>query len=73
MRSHESLLAWQEANAVVSAVVPAARECGQETAELLELCGDLALLPRELTQPTLERCRQCQRLLRGLINRLRKA
>ena len=36
-----------------------------ESAELLELSGDLHLLSTELTTPTLERCRRCQRLLRA--------
>ena len=42
-----------------------------ETAELLELSGELCLLSTELIVSTLKRCRQCQRLLRGLINHLR--
>jgi four helix bundle protein len=42
-----------------------------ETAELLELSGELHLLSSEVTTYTLQRCRQCQRLLRGLINHLR--
>ena len=42
-----------------------------ETAELLELSGELHLLSMELTAATLERCHLCQRLLRGLINHLR--
>jgi four helix bundle protein len=42
-----------------------------ETAELLELSSELELLSPELATSTLERCRQCQRLLRGLINHLR--
>jgi four helix bundle protein len=42
-----------------------------ETAELLELSGELCLLPTELIVSILEHCHQCQRLLRGLINHLR--
>ncbi len=38
-----------------------------ETAELLELCGDLDLLTTEMITVTLQRCRHCQQLLRGLI------
>ena len=42
-----------------------------ETAELLELSSELNLLSTDLIASTLERCRQCQRLLRGLINHVR--
>jgi four helix bundle protein len=42
-----------------------------ETAELLEISGELHLLSPELTTSMLERCRRCQRLLRGLIKHLR--
>jgi four helix bundle protein len=38
-----------------------------ETAELLELCDELDLLTTETITITLERCRHCQQLLRGLI------
>jgi four helix bundle protein len=41
-----------------------------ETAELLELCDDLFLLSRDITSSTLQRCRHCQQLLRGLIKHL---
>jgi four helix bundle protein len=41
-----------------------------ETAELLELCGDLDLLSTEILASTLGRCRHCQQLLRGLIKHL---
>ena len=44
-----------------------------ETAELLELSGDLDLFPSDLARDALEHCRQSQRLLRGLITRLRGA
>ena len=116
MRDHKSLLAWQEAHAVVLVLLPAIRQVRHshanptfdqiqrtalsvqlniaegyalktskrfrnhldiaygsavETAELLELSAELHLLSSELAASTLERCRQCQRLLRGLINRLR--
>jgi four helix bundle protein len=116
MRDHKSLLAWQEAHAVVLTLFPAIRQIEHwyanpifdqlqraalsvqlniaegyalrtskrfrnhldiaygsavETAELLELSGELHFLSIELTTTTLGRCRQCQRLLRGLINHLR--
>jgi len=116
MRDHKSLVAWQEAHAVVLVLLPAIRHVkysyanpifdqlqraalsvqlniaegyalktskrfrnhldiaygsAVESAELLELSGELNLLSTELTTPTLERCRRCQRLLRGLINHLR--
>ena len=116
MRNHKSLLAWQEAHAVVLTLLPAIRQVkyayanpifsqlqraalsvqlniaegyalktskrfrnhldmaygsAVEMAELLELADDLHLLPAEVTSSTLGRCHQCQRLLRGLINRLR--
>jgi four helix bundle protein len=115
MRDHKSLLAWQEARAVVLVLLPAIREVkysyanpvfsqlqraalsvqlniaegyalrtskrfrnyldiaygsAVETAELLELCGDLDLLSTEILATTLGRCRHCQQLLRGLINHL---
>jgi len=118
MRDHKSLLAWQEAHAVVLILLPAIRQVkysyanpifdqlqraalsvqlniaegyalktskrfrnhldiaygsAVETAELLGLSGELHLLSMELTASTLERCRLCQRLLRGLINHLRIA
>ena len=41
-----------------------------ETAELLELCSDLDLLSTEMITDMLQRCRHCQRLLRGLIKHL---
>ena len=41
-----------------------------ETAELLELCVDLELLSSEISSATLQRCRHCQQLLRGLLNHL---
>src|SRR5688572_17949102 len=116
MRDHKSLLAWQEAHAVILALLPAIRQVKHayanpifaqlqraalsvqlniaegyalkaskrfrnhldiaygsavETAELLELSGELCLLSTELIVSTLEHCRLCQRLLRGLINHLR--
>ena len=116
MRDHKSLLAWQEAHAVVLALLPAIRQIkysyanpvfsqlqraalsvqlniaegyalktskrfrnhldiaygsAVEAAELLELSSELQLLSTDLTAPALERCRHCQRLLRGLINHLR--
>ena len=116
MRDHKSLLAWQEAHAVVLVLLPAIRQVkysysnpifqqlqraalsvqlniaegyalkasrrfrnhldiaygsAVETAELLELSAELDLLSMELVAATLDRCRQCQRLLRGLINHLR--
>ena len=114
MRDHKSLLAWQEAKAVVRLVMSATLKCRQpyavmdqlqraalsvqlniaegyafrssrrfrnhldiayasavETAELLELSVELNLLPDECARQALERCKQCQRLLRGLISRLR--
>ena len=116
MRDHKSLLAWQEAHAVVIALLPAIRRVkysyanpvfnqlqraalsvqlniaegyalrtsrrfrnhldvaygsAVETAELLELSAELNLLSNELVSSTLQRCRQSQRLLRGLINHLR--
>ena len=116
MRDHKSLLAWQEAHAVVLTLFPAIRQIEHwyanpifdqlqraalsvqlniaegyalrtskrfrnhldiaygsavETAELLELSGELHFLSIELTTITLGRCRRCQRLLRGLINHLR--
>jgi four helix bundle protein len=116
MRDHKSLLAWQEAHAVVLALLPAIRSINHayanpsfvqlqraalsvqmniaegyalkaskrfrshldiaygsavETAELLELSGELCLLSSELIASTLKHRHQCQRLLRGLINHLR--
>ena len=116
MRDHKSLLAWQEAHAVVLVLLPAIRQgkCSYpspifdqlqraalsvqlniaegyalktskrfrnhldiaygsavETAELLELSGEFHLLSTDVIASTLERCRHCQRLLRGLINHLR--
>jgi four helix bundle protein len=41
-----------------------------ETAELLELCGDLNLLATEIIHTTLQQCRHCQQQLRGLIKHL---
>ncbi len=115
MRDHKSLLAWQEAHAVILALFPAIRRIkysyanpifnqlqraalsvqlniaegyalrtskrfrnhldiaygsAVETAELLELSAELDLLPSELIGTTLERCRQTQRLVRGLIKHL---
>ena len=115
MRDHKSLLAWQEARAVVLVLLPAIRQLrysyanpvfsqlqraaisvqlniaeghalrtskrfrnhldiaygsAVETAELLELCGDLDLLSTEMITATLQRCRHCQQLLRGLIKHL---
>jgi four helix bundle protein len=113
MRDHKSLLAWQEANAVVSVVFCATRELRHpcidqlqraalsvqlniaegyalkssrrfrnhldiaygsavETAELLELTGDLNLVPADRLGIAGERCRRCQALLLGLIKKLRK-
>ena len=100
MRNHKSLLAWQEAHAVVVAVFPGIRRAlsvqlniaegyalrttkrfrnhldiaygsAVETAELLELSTELHLLPDDLTASALQRCHQCQRLLRGLIKHVR--
>ena len=114
MHDHKSLLAWQQAKAVVRLVMLATLKCRQpyavvdqlqraalsvqlniaegyafktarrfrnhldiayasavETAELLELSGDLNLFPSEVARDALEHCRQSQRLLRGLIRRLR--
>ena len=44
-----------------------------ETAELLELSGETGLLPKDLVDSTMKRCRRCQGLLLGLIKRLRKS
>ena len=42
-----------------------------ETSDLLELCGQMELLGRDVTELTLGRCHRSQQLIRGLINRLR--
>jgi hypothetical protein len=42
-----------------------------ETSELLELSAELEILPKNIATLALDHCRQSQRLLRGLINRLR--
>jgi four helix bundle protein len=114
MRDHKSLLAWQEANAVVRMVMVSTRghrhPCAEqlqraalsvqlniaegyalssskrfrnhldiayasavETSELLELSGEIELLPSHLIGPAVKRCRRCQGLLLGLIKRLRKS
>ena len=116
MRDHRSLLAWQEANAVVRAVMGGTRTkrhpCVEqlqraalsvqlnisegyafssrkrfrnhlqiayasavEAADLLELSGQLELISRDSTAAMLARCRQSQRLIRGLLRsgRLREA
>src|SRR5688500_4822401 len=114
MRDHKSLLAWQEANAVVRTVMlrtrgprhPCADQLQRaalsvqlniaegyalraskrfrnhldiayasavETAELLELSGEIGLLPADRVGPTIKRCRRCQGLLLGLIKHLRKS
>src|SRR3954451_3212307 len=111
MRNHKSLLAWQEANTVVRAVMIATRgrrhpcvdqlqraalsvqlniaegyalrsskrfrnhldiayASAVETTELLELSGDLELLPADNLDLVTQRCRRCQSLLLGLIKRL---
>jgi four helix bundle protein len=115
MHDHKSLLAWQQAKAVVHLVMLATLKCRQpyavvdqlqraalsvqlniaegyafkterrfrnhldiayasavETAELLELSGDLNLFPSKVARDALEHCRQSQRLLLGLIRRLRR-
>ncbi len=84
MRDHKSLLAWQEAHAVVVVLfrqfarsrrfrnhLDVAYGSAVETAELLELSAELSLLSNELIASALQRYRHCQRLLRGLINHLR--
>jgi four helix bundle protein len=43
-----------------------------ETAELLELAGELGFFPADRVAPMLQRCTRCQGLLLGLIKRLRK-
>jgi four helix bundle protein len=44
-----------------------------ETADLLELSEQIGFMSGELVKLSVERCHRCQQLLRGLINRLRKA
>jgi four helix bundle protein len=113
MLDHKSLLAWQEASAVVQVVMreTASRKhpcvdqlqraalsvqlniaegyalrsskrfrnhldiayaSAVETADLLDLCGQMELLAPQLASLTLSRCHRCQQLIRGLVNRLRK-
>jgi hypothetical protein len=38
----------------------------------LELCGQMELLPCDLANLTLSKCRRSQQLIRGLIKRLRR-
>ena len=114
MRDHKSLLAWQEANAVVRAVMTATRgtrhpcidqlqraalsvqlniaegyalrsskrfrnhldiayASAVETNELLDLAIELQLLTSEHRESTIPRCQRCQRLLLGLIKRVRRS
>jgi four helix bundle protein len=42
-----------------------------ETSELLELSAELEMFPQDTAAHALDHCRQSQRLLRGLIKRLR--
>ena len=112
MRDHKSLLAWQEANAVVRTAMLATRATRHpcidqlqraalsvqlniaegyalksakrfrnhldiaygsavETAELLELTGELGLFPADRLDMTVQRCCRSQGLVLGLIKRLR--
>ena len=43
-----------------------------ETGELLELCRDDQVLPPDVVEAALNDCRECQRVLLGLIRRLTK-
>jgi four helix bundle protein len=113
MRDHKSLLAWQEANAVVRAVMLGTRRqrhplvdqlqratlsvqlnvaegyalksskrfrnhldiayaSAVEAGDLLELCGEMELLPPDVSITALARCHRSQQLIRGLINRIRR-